>query len=63
MNAFICSVILYSEVSSRDDLVTSIERVRVLCDIIFVEVSSKDYLVASDKRVRLQYDIHVIYMK
>ena len=50
--------------SSKDFLVASIERVRLLCDIVFAEVlSSKDYLVASNKRICLQCGIHVIAMK
>ena len=54
MNVFVCSVISYSKVSSRDYLVTSIEHIRLQCAIIFVEASSKDYLVVSYKRVRLK---------
>ena len=63
MNAFVCSVtcILYSEVSSIDYLVASIEHVRLPCDIVFTKVSSKDYLVARDRHVRLY--VHIIEMK
>ena len=57
MNVFIFSVILHSEVNSRDYLVASTKRVHLQCDIVIAEVSSRDYLIASDKRVCLQCDI------
>ena len=56
MNAFICRVVSYTKMSSRDYLVASIERVFLQCNIVFAEVSSKDHLVASDKHIRLKCD-------
>ena len=50
-----CSVISYLEVSGRDYLITSDERI-CLQWVLNSEVSSTDYLTASDKPVCLQCD-------
>ena len=55
---FVCSVISYLEVSSRDlcrDYIPSLAMNAFVCSTItYLEASSTDFLVASDERVRLQ---------
>ena len=48
INAFVCSVIPYSEVSSRGYLVASDKRVCLQRVILCSEVSSRGYLIAID---------------
>ena len=60
---FVCSVISYLEVSSRDlgrdNLIASDECVRLQSDNVFggEYVDSRDYLIAIDERVYLQCDV------
>ena len=61
MNAFIYSAVSYSEVSSRDYLVASIERIHLPCEIAFRRLVAKTYLIASNKRVHFKSDTLVVF--
>ena len=58
MNAFVCSVILSSEVSSRNCFVPrDRRRICLIRDVVLcLEVSMSDYIVTTDECIRLQCD-------
>ena len=57
ISTFVCSVISYLEVSSRNLLVASVQHVCLPSNIVFAEVNSREYLIANDKCICVQCDI------